>query len=252
MESTINTNPLHKTKEHIYINCSRDNKNYNALNNTDIKVKNNYDIENNINTEIKEKNNYDLENGYEFSDDDEVYSSDEIEQINNETVRNKIKKQFQDIKSYINSSNIFEIIKFGFEIMFLIVYFCCAIMFELIILFYTEKKHGDIHCSTEIVHPYTWLIVYIFTNIAMKLPNFIYKILKIEKPKILTIITNIIKFFIYIWTVIGSLMFFRDCNGHLPKDINELYHAVLIISYIHIGITIGENSKKQENQGNQG
>lgn len=208
--TSTNTNPLHKTKEHIYINC--------AYNENDI------DIERN-----------ELENDYEFSDDDEVYSSDEIEQIDNETVKNKKLKMTplsQSNYSYFNHNIFTNLINCCCLLNLSIILIGISLIYELVILIYAGIYKDKMNCSTNVVNPYIWLEVYACIGIISKLFS--------------DSIKDLFFLFIFIWTIIGSVMFFRDCNGHLPKDINNLYHVIIILSYCGIGVECGKKSNEKK------
>lgn len=212
--TSTNTNPLHKTKEHIYINC--------AYNENDI------DIERN-----------ELENDYEFSDDDEVYSSDEIEQIDNETVKNKKLKMTplsHSNYSYFNHTVFIKFMECCCLLNLSLIMIGISLIYEIVILIYAGIYKDKMHCYTNVVKPYTWLEVYAWINIVYNfVSNFVPEFVK--ELFFLTIV---------IWTILGSVMFFRDCNGHLPKDINNLYHVILLISYYGIGVECGKKSNEKK------
>lgn len=99
-------------------------------------------------------------------------------------------------------------------------------------------KYGhEIVCNSSVMSLQTWLVVDGIVNIVGgcilgllyfgkdDMEQFAENARKINKPFIA---------FELVWTIIGSIVFWRDCPHVTPHSISDLMYAVLILSYIRI------------------
>lgn len=117
-------------------------------------------------------------------------------------------------------------------------------------------KHGhEIVCESPIMSLQSWLIVDgIFNIVGGCIVGLLYfgednaeqfteRARKINKPFIA---------FELVWTIIGSIVFWRDCPHVTPHSIYNLMFAVLILSYISIYVHYdSEMSYIKKKRGNQ-
>lgn len=118
----------------------------------------------------------------------------------------------------------------------------------------TEHRH-EMKCDS-FMSPYTWMIVegiigmFIGTVFSLITVGGFIAIQENENENcILSIVTIlgipliIVNVFNFVWLIIGSIMFWRDCSNLEPESMNTLYWIVLIFGWISIFVAIKSEKK---------
>ena len=110
---------------------------------------------------------------------------------------------------------------------------------------------NEIHCGSPLMSLKTWLIVDAIIGFFCAL---------MITPVVCVAINNMsnvdtdaltcvqfmlwpIGLFHLVWLIIGSIVFWRDCNNLEPKSLNDMMYAVLIIGYIGLYMNMQGNKK---------
>uniref|UniRef100_A0A6C0ECC0 Transmembrane protein n=1 Tax=viral metagenome TaxID=1070528 RepID=A0A6C0ECC0_9ZZZZ len=108
------------------------------------------------------------------------------------------------------------------------------------------KYENDIDCSSSVgISIYQWLLTDAIVLLLFLAPIFILAFLTINiktkrdntliKCDILLLILRLLSLvFTIAWTIIGSIIFWRDCSHVEPSEVNSIMWAALIIRYISI------------------
>lgn len=117
------------------------------------------------------------------------------------------------------------------------IYSCVFLAFALIIAFIIIEyvyatKYKDSSCNS-FMHPSTWL--YVSTSVAISSIIILPCAKYIDKYKY-DDISFIYSLFGFIWLIIGSVIYWRDCSSIEPKTFNDFIYAILLISWICYGL----------------
>jgi len=83
------------------------------------------------------------------------------------------------------------------------------------------------------MHPSTWL--YVLASVAIS-SIIILPCAKYIDKYIYDNISFIYSLFGFIWLIVGSVIYWRDCSSIEPKTFNDFIYAILLISWIGYGL----------------
>jgi hypothetical protein len=148
-----------------------------------------------------------------------------------------------------NSNNTITIIDvlnyFSLLICLLIVLFFILILPIIEIYFGTHYYYNNIDCVSIIKIPLSiWLIVKGSVTIMNIFNVCIYFIvINNDIGKLLSLyLMFLINIFSFIWIILGSIIFWRDCVSCKPDDLNILMYFSLIIGYVNILSGFSQNN----------
>lgn len=137
----------------------------------------------------------------------------------------------------------------------LIIILLFILIFPILEIYFGSHYYYDIECVSTIKIPLSiWLIVKGSVSIINIFYICIYiSIVKNDFGKLLLLylfsLTNI---FSFIWIILGSIIFWRDCLLCKPDDLNILMYFSLIFGYMNISFGISnynymvQNNKKKK------
>jgi hypothetical protein len=98
------------------------------------------------------------------------------------------------------------------------------------------KYKDDVICDTNVIAIPTWLIVKGLASILYVSLFCIAFVAGVEEStdllNIVAIPIMIVGSFEFIWLIIGSVIFWRDCNDLEPQSVNTMMWCSLIIGYV--------------------
>jgi len=114
----------------------------------------------------------------------------------------------------------------------------------------------EVVCETNIVSIPNWLIIKGSSVLFMAMFSFVFSIAKAMKNNCIMRWLSVFCVLFYLsclfnlgWLIVGSVVFWRDCNDLTPKPVNTMMWCSLIIDYVLIYIQL-EFTKKEEEEDN--
>lgn len=128
---------------------------------------------------------------------------------------------------------------------------CVLNVVSIVELVYLDQYGDDIHCNSSLINPYKWLLINSIVNIVCAflfvgplIINYFNQNIFEKYSAFACVMCIFCAIFSVIWMIIGSIMFWRDCNNKLPQPINDLFYGILITYYIIIGLSLLSSDKK--------
>ena len=108
-------------------------------------------------------------------------------------------------------------------------------------------KNDITTCSTTIpgLDISTWLIVKAVVTICALIA--VVPCLLIDKIKFAgQVVLGLFNLFIFIWLIIGSVIFFKDCNNLKPEIVNVSMWIIIILGFLQILCSKGAYDEKKQ------
>jgi len=112
----------------------------------------------------------------------------------------------------------------------------CLIILPITEIYFGISYKEEIICDSSIIPIYEWLIIKGILNIIFIILSIIV-VISTDKSLLYCICMPIVilyQFFNFIWVVIGTVIFFRDCPSLEPVSINTLMYFSIIIGYFSV------------------
>lgn len=137
-------------------------------------------------------------------------------------------------------------------VIILIAFFClCDIVLPIVVISYGAQFKDQIECgntssssSSSLINDIgisDWMIIYgvfgLFDFFSVLFVVFTLCMCKNESECVsivIIIISCFVCFFRFVWLIVGSVMFWRNCFNLKPGEVNSLMCACLIIGYIGV------------------
>ena len=119
-----------------------------------------------------------------------------------------------------------------------------GLVLPIIQIAFAAKYQNDMVCNiSTIVSPYTWLMTTGIIGLCFGVFTLFFTLNILTTATLMDMFLMFstfclipFAFFSLAWMIVGSVMFWRDCNDMEPRPINQLISASLIIQYVHIGL----------------